>query len=180
MPLASSSSSERRHSFRHDRRLPGRPTHAAQRGFYQHVFGVLLGESDMCKTERRVGMARDTRLDTTDLRQVLPGVTTHGDRSRTMISSRGAFLELVEKATSPLLPSGHEDMATNLDVCDLIRSKSVTPQHAMQILKQRLLHTNPNVQLLALHVRVLSTDILAHRSVYKKQRHAIPQRSRWP
>ncbi|WFD23355.1 Vacuolar protein-sorting-associated protein 27 [Malassezia equina] len=64
------------------------------------------------------------------------------------------FRELVEKATSPLIPSGHEDMALNLEVCNCIRSKAVTPRKAMQELKTRIEHTNPNVQILALSVRI--------------------------
>lgn len=71
-----------------------------------------------------------------------------------MVASRMGFRELVEKATSPLIPSGHEDMALNLEVCDFIRSKAVTPLKAMQELKTRIEHTNPNVQILALSVRI--------------------------
>lgn len=71
-----------------------------------------------------------------------------------MVASRMGFHELVEKATSPLIPSGHEDMALNLEVCDYIRSKAVTPPKAMEELKTRVEHTNPNVQILALGVRI--------------------------
>ncbi|WFD34535.1 kynurenine 3-monooxygenase [Malassezia cuniculi] len=60
------------------------------------------------------------------------------------------FRALVEKATSPNLPAGHEDIALNLDVCDAVRSRQVQPAQAMTVLRSRLEHDNPIVQLLAL------------------------------
>ncbi|KAK0549650.1 Vacuolar protein-sorting-associated protein 27 [Tilletia horrida] len=60
------------------------------------------------------------------------------------------FAELVEKATSELLPPNHEDVALNLEICDQIRAKQVQPKHAAQTIKRRLGHSNPNVVLLTL------------------------------
>ncbi|SPO35708.1 related to VPS27 - vacuolar protein sorting-associated protein [Pseudozyma flocculosa] len=60
------------------------------------------------------------------------------------------FSEQVEKATSELLPAGQEDIALNLDICDQVRAKQVQPKQAMQVIKRRVSHKNPNVVLLAL------------------------------
>lgn len=69
-----------------------------------------------------------------------------------MVLSKSGFRELVEKATSPLLPSSHEDIFAFCEISDSIRAKCISPQYAVQELKQRLTHTNPNVQILALSV----------------------------
>ncbi|PWZ03753.1 ubiquitin binding protein [Testicularia cyperi] len=61
-----------------------------------------------------------------------------------------AFTEQVEKATSELLPIGSEDIALNLEICDQVRAKQVQPKQAMQVIKRRVSHKNPNVVLLAL------------------------------
>eukprot|EP00158_Paraphelidium_tribonemae_P009999 Partr_v1_DN29026_c1_g3_i3_m58723 putative gamma adaptin ear containing, arf binding protein len=61
----------------------------------------------------------------------------------------------IEKATSEMIPSGQEDISLFLEICDRVRGKEIAAKDAMRALKKRLLHRNPNVQLLALKL----TDI---------------------
>jgi len=62
------------------------------------------------------------------------------------------FAEFLDEATSEYIPAAQEDLALNLEITDMIKSRRVAAKDAMRYLKHRILHANPNVQLLALQL----------------------------
>lgn len=62
------------------------------------------------------------------------------------------LLFLLEKATSEYIPAAQENLALNLEITDVIKSKRVDPKDSLRLLLSRLVHENPNVQLLTLQL----------------------------
>lgn len=58
--------------------------------------------------------------------------------------------EIFEKATSENIQIGTEDLVTNLAIADKIKAKEIPAKQAINSLKKRLTHKNPNVQILAM------------------------------
>ncbi|KAG4305285.1 hypothetical protein PORY_001455 [Pneumocystis oryctolagi] len=59
-----------------------------------------------------------------------------------------------KKATSEDIPAGTEDLASGLEICDMIRSKSLQAKDVMRSFKRRISHRNPNVQILLIDLSV--------------------------
>lgn len=89
-----------------------------------------FGNSSNSALDEQIERATSSSLYVCSLR-LRPGCCWHHDATLTLCS---------------------EDMPLNLEISDVIRSKTVQPKDAMKALKKRLGNKNPNVQLATLNV----------------------------
>lgn len=67
-------------------------------------------------------------------------------------ASTTQFEELVDKATSELLPPDNDEvLLLGLQCSDLIRARTIEPPLALKSVRKRLSHKNPNVQIQTLN-----------------------------
>ena len=71
-----------------------------------------------------------------------------------------SYADSIDRATSENLPQGDEDVALNLEISDLIKSKAFSAKDAIRLIKRKINASNPNVQLLALKL----TDVCVKNS----------------
>ena len=71
----------------------------------------------------------------------------------TKFSTGKLTLSFVEQLTDENIPGHSLNLGEALDFADKVRSKEFTPRDVARGLKERISHTNPNVQILALQVR---------------------------
>jgi len=64
--------------------------------------------------------------------------------------SSNPFYDMLERATSENIPGAEEDIVLNLDIADLIKSKKIKADEAVNAMKKKLDNSNPNVQLLTI------------------------------
>jgi hypothetical protein len=131
---------------------------------FSHFYSksLLAGDCHVTSRSRHLSLRLSSESAQLIPQPQCPSQISYGARPSSTSLSVSIFLADIlryllcpDKATSDLLPSGSEDIALNLEICDLIRSKNVSPSAAMKKLKTRLNHPNPNVQLLVLSVSAI-------------------------